>query len=93
MWYEILPTMGIIYACFVIPQVFLVPTFFKVWQGKAYKRYRLTDWWTRWSMDRDEDLTGWAYDVVGLEGITDKPSGPTPFDVYSHKDTMKHLYY
>ena len=69
------------------------PLINKIVLGKAMKRRITGDWWARMAHDRDEDLSGWAYKTVGLDGISDEPSGPSPPNTFSHKDKRRFMYY
>ncbi|XP_076547633.1 NADH dehydrogenase [ubiquinone] 1 alpha subcomplex subunit 1-like [Osmia lignaria lignaria] len=69
MWYEILPTMGIIAVCYVVPQ--LVPYYVeKLVYGNPRRRDFTLDW-TAVMTDRDELLTGDYRKPKGLEAIPD----------------------
>lgn len=70
MWYEILPSAGIILVALAVPGY---ATFYlnKAVFGNAFRR-NLDFRWDRHMMQRDERLTGNAYKQNGLDAIPDK---------------------
>ncbi|KAK7793197.1 hypothetical protein R5R35_012838 [Gryllus longicercus] len=67
MWFEILPSYGIIVAAFIAPTV-ITYGINKLAYGKPFRR-NLRYEFERLSYMRDERLTGNAYKVQGLEAI------------------------
>uniref|UniRef100_A0A023FET6 Putative nadh-ubiquinone oxidoreductase n=1 Tax=Amblyomma cajennense TaxID=34607 RepID=A0A023FET6_AMBCJ len=74
MWYEILPTAGVIAGCLMVPYLVDRPLCW-LYDGKPYRR-SLCKWETRSDAMRDERLTGTPYKTIGLEGIPDEPQKP-----------------
>ncbi|OQV21089.1 hypothetical protein BV898_04853 [Hypsibius exemplaris] len=71
MWYEILLPSGIIMACLAAPWYTSYYTN-KLILGKSCRRPRL-DWHDKFAFDRDEQLTGFSHDTLGLDAIPDEP--------------------
>ncbi|XP_050043511.1 uncharacterized protein ND-MWFE [Dermacentor andersoni] len=70
MWFEILPSMGIIVALMSIPNLTAKPISW-LYDGKPYRRI-LYDYRYREDAMRDERLSGHIYTTIGLEGIPDE---------------------
>jgi len=71
MWWEIIPSLAIICAGIAAP---FYTTFYshKLILGKYCRRPR-KDYHDKNFWDRDEQLTGWPYDTLGLDAIPDEP--------------------
>ncbi|XP_055339735.1 uncharacterized protein LOC129589189 [Paramacrobiotus metropolitanus] len=77
MWWEILPSLGIITVAMITP-VYATYYTHKLILGKYCKRRRMFVMQDKDLFDRDEDLTGFAYSTRGLDVIPDEPGQQIP---------------
>ncbi|XP_044758570.1 uncharacterized protein LOC123316521 [Coccinella septempunctata] len=69
MWFEILPSMGIVFACMSLPHASLY-VLNQLFHGNHFRRSLDTTELAKQYL-RDERLTGDAYKLSGLEAIPD----------------------
>lgn len=70
MWYEILPSAGIILGAMCVPTI-AIYGLNKLAYGTVYRRELLTPWDRRFQI-RDHRITGYSYKQNGLDAIPDK---------------------